>query len=448
MKLNKLILLFVATLFLGACSNKDEPDISIPVKASFTYTISTTDSNTILLDNTTIGEGFDSFWDYGLGDGSVSDGAGIEAVRYDSEGTYTIRLRVLKDGVTSTATETIKVDANGICPDGLCTNVTIETLKSAATTFSIGMITRDSYINNGGKHTEILKAEFNNLTSEYQMKMDKMNPSQGKYDFSAGDVIVKFAQENGMNVHGHALIWHNSTPSWVEDFAGTDAEFETLVKNYITATMNHFKGKVRSWDVVNEAISDASGNPLRETESVFKRRMGDGYIKKCFQWARDADPDCLLFYNDYNLASSPSKREAMFNIVDDLGDLVDGVGAQMHISYNGPSKSNIEAVANGTVSRGLKLHFAELDIRTNPEEDKNVTSLSDSKANSQKAKFKEVVEIYNAIPLENKFALTVWGLRDNESWLQDFWKVPDWPLLFDENYNKKPAYDGFLEGLK
>jgi endo-1,4-beta-xylanase len=96
----------------------------------------------------------------------------------------------------------------------------------------------------------------------------------------------------------------------------------------------------------------------------------------------------------------------------------------------------------------LKLHFAELDIRTNSEGDANVTSLSSSKANAQKAKFKEVVEIYNAIPLDNKFALTTWGLRDNESWLLDFWGVPDWPLMFDENYNKKPAYDGFIEGLE
>jgi len=247
-----------------------------------------------------------------------------------------------------------------------------------------------------------------------------------------------------MNVHGHALIWHNATPTWVENFAGTDAEFEAMVKDYITTTVTRYKGKVRSWDVVNEALEDGSGHPLRN--SVFKQKMGDDYIKKCFQFARDADPDILLFYNDYNMASSSTKRAAMFELVDGLGDLIDGVGGQMHISYNGPAASQIQSLADGVVSRNLKLHFSELDIRANPSNDQ--TSLTSQRAAEQRAKYKEVVEIYNSIPLDNKFALTVWGVRDNESWLIDFWGNPDWPLLFDENYNKKEAYYGYLEGLQ
>ena len=127
---------------------------------------------------------------------------------------------------------------------------------------------------------------------------------------------LSFAQANDMNVHGHALIWHNATPSWVQNFAGTDAEFEAMVKDYITTTVTRYKGKVRSWDVVNEAFEDGVVIPLRN--SVFRQKMGDDYIKKCFQFARDADPDVLLFYNDYNMASSATKRTAMFNLVDEL----------------------------------------------------------------------------------------------------------------------------------
>ncbi|MBJ7880680.1 endo-1,4-beta-xylanase [Gelidibacter salicanalis] len=274
--------------------------------------------------------------------------------------------------------------------------------------------------------------------------MNVMYPSQGNYNFSAADAIVDFAQANGMNVHGHALIWHNATPSWVENFAGTNAEFEAMVKDYITTTLTRYKGKVRSWDVVNEAFEDGSGHPLRN--SVFRQKMGDDYIKKCFQFARDADPDVLLFYNDYNMASSSTKRAAMFKLVDDLGDLIDGVGGQMHISYNGPSASQIQSFADGVVSRNLKLHFAELDIRANPDND--LTSLSNERAEAQRAKYTEVVSIYNSIPLENKFAITVWGVRDNESWLIDFWGNPDWPLLYDANYAKKASYYGYLEGLQ
>jgi endo-1,4-beta-xylanase len=452
-KIDKYFLSVVILITAFACSSDDGggidpgPIIPNPIRASFEISISTTDPYVLLLDNTTTHNvSFTSIWDYGLGTGTVVDGPGIEEVRYSNEGQYTITLTALSDGLTSTVTKSIVVNADGICPSGVCPSTNTGSLKAAATTFSVGMITRSSYVNSGGQHTQILKDEFNNLTSEYEMKMNVMYPSEGNYDFSAGDAIANFAQANNMDVHGHALIWHNATPNWVENFAGTDAEFEAMVEDYITTTVNHFKDRVRSWDVVNEALEDGSGNPLRN--SVFRQKMGDDYIKKCFQFARNADPDAILFYNDYNMASDPNKRAAMFALVDSLGDLCDGVGAQMHISYNGPSAANIQAVANGTVSRGKKLHFSELDIRTNPEKNANVTSLSTDRANSQKAKFKEVVEIYNAIPLDNKFALTTWGLRDNESWLLDFWGVPDWPLMFDENYNKKPAYDGFIEALE
>lgn len=164
--------------------------------------------------------------------------------------------------------------------------------------------------------------------------------------------------------------------------------------------------------------------------------------------AINADSNAVLFYNDYNLAVSSSKRTTMFNIIEDFGSLIDGVGAQMHTSYNAPSTNDIQALADGTVSRGLKLHFSELDIRTNLEQDANVTTLSSTKANLQQEKYKEVVRVYNSIPLDNKFAITVWGLRDNESWLLNFWGFPDWPFLFDKDYNRKKAYQGFLEGLK
>jgi endo-1,4-beta-xylanase len=439
-------------LLIISCGGPDESDgpIIIPVakvQAAFDMSISTTDSNLLLLDNKTVGTGeFKSEWDFGQGGSLVLDQPGIEKVRYDTDGTFSVRLIVTNAAGLTVDVKTVVVDskAGGICPNGVCGSTNSSILKDAAATFFVGNITRSSRVNSGGKHTEILKTYFSSITSEYEMKMDRMHPSEGNFDFTAADAIVNFGVDNGINVHGHALIWHNATPDWVKNFSGSNAEFEAMVKNYITTTVKRYKGKVKSWDVVNEAIDDGGGNPLRS--SVFKDKMGDDYIKKCFQWARDADPNCLLFYNDYNMASSSGKRAAMFKIVDNLGDLVDGVGAQMHISYNGPSASNIQAVADGTVSRGLKLHFAELDIRANPNNDQ--TALTGSRADAQKAKYKEVVKIYNSIPLDNKYALTVWGIRDNESWLIDFWGHTDWPLMFDDNYNKKPAYDGFIEGLQ
>ena len=455
MKQFKVCSYFIATILTFAfisCSGEDGDDgpIVIPttvVQAKFKMSISTTDQNVLLLDNQTTGTGdFTSEWDFGQGGGLVLDTPGINEVRFDTDGTFTVRLLVTNEAGLTFDSKTVVVDnaAGGICPNGVCGSTNSAVLKDAATTFLVGNITRASRINSGGQHTATLMESFSSITSEYEMKMNVMYPSEGNYDFSAADVIVDFGFNNGINVHGHALIWHNATPDWVVNYTGTDAEFEAMVEDYITTTVTRYRGKVASWDVVNEAIDDGSGYPLRS--SVFKDKMGDDYIQKCFQWARNADPDCLLFYNDYNMASSSGKRTAMFAIADNLGDLIDGVGAQMHISYNGPSQSNIQAVADGTVSRGLKLHFSELDIRANPSND--LTSLTSDRANAQKAKYKEVVQIYNSIPLDNKYALTVWGIRDNESWLIDFWGNADWPLLYDDGYNKKAAYDGFLEGLE
>lgn len=197
--------------------------------------------------------------------------------------------------------------------------------------------------------------------------------------------------------------------------------------------------------MVNEAFNDGSGS---YRNSVFYQRLGEDYISKCFQWAREADQDVLLFYNDYNMCNDQTKQNAVFSMIDELisdGVSVNGVGFQMHISYNGPAKENIMAASNRIVERGLKVHFAELDIRANP--DNNMSELTSVRALAQKEKYKEVAAIYNSLPASNKYALTIWGLKDDESWLLDFYGHQDWPLLFDMHFNKKDAYYGVLEGL-
>jgi endo-1,4-beta-xylanase len=316
-------------------------------------------------------------------------------------------------------------------------------LKSVAN-FNVGMIVTSN--NLSGQKSDIILREFDNITSEYEMKMDVMYPSNGTYNFTAADKIVKYGTDNNLNVHGHALIWHGATPDWVKNFSGTDAAFETMVLDYITTVVTRYKGKVKSWDVVNEAIDDGNGNALRS--SVFRQKMGADYVKKCYQAARNADPSCKLFYNDYNLAASSGKRSAAFVLIDDLktAGLIDGLGEQMHISYDGPSASQIQSVVDGVVSRNLLMHFSELDIRANPNND--ITSLTPDRAIAQQNKYKEVVKIFNAIPSANRYAITVWGLRDSESWLINFWGHIDWPLMYDDTYGMKKAHTGFLDGLK
>jgi endo-1,4-beta-xylanase len=367
------------------------------------------------------------------------NGTSLIVVGLSPSTTYYARVRAVKTDVNSGYSDVASArtkDSELQEPD--------TALKEAATTFSVGVAVQSTRFT--GQYDVIINREFDQITAEWEMKMNPIYNSQSAYDFSRADKIVDYAVKNGIQVHGHSLIWHNATPSWVENFSGTNAEFEKLVKDYITATVTRYKGKVRSWDVVNEAFEDGTGK-LRN--SVFRQKMGDDYIAKCYKWTREADPDVLIFYNDYNMTTDNTKLNAILAMADDFktrGIPLNGIGFQMHISYDGPSKSAIESAAKKVTDRNLLLHFSELDIRANPT--KTLTSLTVDRAIAQQNKVKEVVQIYNAIPAASKFAITVWGVKDNDSWLIDFWKAADWPLLWDANFKVKKAHTGFLQGLE
>lgn len=322
-----------------------------------------------------------------------------------------------------------------------------------ANPFFVGMAVKANQLDSGSKYDAILKNEFSSISAEYEMKMNPISISSGVYNWTAADKIVAYGNANGINVHGHALVWHLAVPDWLTNFSGTDAEFAAEVKKYITDVVTHYAGKVKSWDVVNEAVDDNSGN-LRNT--IFLQRMGPNYIKDCFKWARDAanaagDTNLLLFYNDYATSTNIPKQNKMFSIVDDLktSNLIDGVGYQMHNTYLSPTKTQIETDINRAVAKGLKIHISELDIQVNPAND--ITTFTNERRLAQKEKYKEIVKIYNALPAANKYALTVWGMKDNESWIPFNTDLNhpgnDWPLLYDSNFALKSAHTGFLEGL-
>ena len=316
-------------------------------------------------------------------------------------------------------------------------------LREAAP-FPVGVAFQSSRLQSEA-YTQIARTVFSSLTAEYEMKMRHVATGPGTYSWDNVDALVDFAGSNDMQTHGHTLVWHQSTPLWLENFGGSDEDFEAAVRDYITAIVGRYKGRVVSWDVVNEAFEDNTGK-LRN--SVFRQRMGDDYLARLFQYARDADPNALLFYNDYGTIWDAAKRDAMLTMLDDFrqrGIPVDGVGLQMHITYTFPPLERIEAVMDALVSRGLKVHVSELDVRVNPDGD--LTVLTPERSEAQRTRVKDIVTTFMDLPSENRFAITLWGLRDGDSWLIDFWGNPEWPLLYDNNFKPKPAYEGFLEAL-
>ncbi len=318
------------------------------------------------------------------------------------------------------------------------------TSLKAKSTFPIGVAIKSNKINDP-TYAALVKKEFSSLSAEYEMKQDIFMPDSNVYSFTASDALVDFAQNNGLRMHGHALVWHNTIPVWLQNFGGTDAEFELIMKDYIQTVVSRYRGRIASWDVVNEGFNDGS-NLLRN--SIFRQRMGDNYIEKCIQWAHESDPDAILFYNDYNLESDGVKRAAVIAMINDFkarGIPINGFGFQMHISHNSPSIGTLTTAINELVATGLKIHFSEMDVRANPNND--LTELTLIRAQSQEERYRELAALYKTIPAAQQFGMTFWGVTDNDSWLIPFWGNVDWPLLFDVNYDYKLAHRGMINGL-
>jgi GH35 family endo-1,4-beta-xylanase len=289
-----------------------------------------------------------------------------------------------------------------------------------------------------GRYAGVLARHFNYLTAEYEMKWDAIERSRGSNNFAGGDAIVAFGQANGMQIKGHALIWHGSVPGWVGSLSAAD--LRVAFEDHIRSVAEHYRGRVVAWDVVNEAIAD-DGSGLRDT--VFRQKLGDQYIAEAFRLARQADPQALLFYNDYGGEGLNQKSDRIYNLVQGLraqGVPIDGVGLQMHITAsNPPSDANIAANIRRLVALGLSVNISEMDVRI-----RDVPGTLQMRLDVQKSVYHSIVGICVAEPRCD--GVTFWGFTDAHSWIHAQFGA-DNPLIFDEQYAVKPAYYGVLDAL-
>ncbi|MGB2713255.1 MAG: endo-1,4-beta-xylanase [Vicinamibacterales bacterium] len=288
------------------------------------------------------------------------------------------------------------------------------------------------------QYSTVLARHFNYVTAEYEMKMNIVAPGRDSRNFSAGDTIVAFALANGMRIKGHALVWHGAVPAWVEALSPDDLRM--ALQNYIRDVVTHYRGEVLAWDVVNEAVAD-DGSGLRDT--VFRRKLGDGYIAEAFRRAREADSNALLFYNDYGGEGLNAKSNRIYELVSSLraqGVPIDGVGLQMHITAtNPPSAASIASNMRRLADLGLLVNISEMDVRV-----RDVPGPLQARFDVQKSVYKSIVEVCVAEPRCD--AATFWGFTDAYSWIDRQYGADD-PLLFDEQYAPKPAFYGVIEAL-
>ena len=271
------------------------------------------------------------------------------------------------------------------------------------------------------------------------MQWGTSNPSEGYWNFGPADALVEFAAQHKMEVKCTPLIWDRfQLPYWVNSEMSAD-ELQRAMQERIQTLVGRYKGKVYAWDVVNEAVDDHDG--LRK--GLFFNKLGEEYVAEAFQLAHEADPNVLLFYNDYGAEGLGGKSNRVHTLVKKLlgdGVPIDGVGLQMHISAtNYPNPREIAANIRRLTALGLKVNISEMDVR--------IRELAGNQAKRLEVQRQVYRDVVAACVKEQGFiAVTFWGFTDAHSWI-DSWFGADDPLLFDEDYKPKPAYWGVLEAL-
>ena len=330
------------------------------------------------------------------------------------------------------------------------------TLKSTAP-FPMGAAVNSPNLKNKVEYVGVLLTEYNSVTPDYEMKFDWIEPQQGVFNYADGDYLTAFAAQNHIRFHGHNFIWHQALPDWVLNFQGDSVAWENLFKTHIESEATHYKGQVTSWDVVNEAIRDDNGalrnldvSPGDGTGSIWRQHLGPDYIARAFQYAHEADPNALLFYNDYGQEWNSVKLDSIVALVTNLkkrGVPVSGAGMQMHIDINA-NTGNITAALQKLAATGLLVHISELDISVNPNNDPNIVYTSTLQL-AQASLYQFIAETYRAsVPAAQRYGITTWEFSDADSWIPAFYNRKDWPLPFDADYKKKPAYIELLNGLR
>ena len=305
----------------------------------------------------------------------------------------------------------------------------------------------------------LVKAEFNSITAENDMKPGEIHPKEGVWNFERADKIANFCRQNGIKLRGHCLCWHSQFADWMfTDKKGKEVKKEVFyerLREHIHTVVNRYKDVVYAWDVVNEAMADDNGGgprwgrfggqePSPYRQSRHFRLCGDEFIAKAFQFAREADPNALLFYNDYSCVDE-GKRERIYNMVKkmkDAGVPIDGIGMQGHYNIYFPSEEQLEKAIVRFKELVKHIHITELDIRMNQEmggqlqfsrgENKPVAGYMNTMLTDQYSRIFKVFRKHKDVI----DCVTFWNLGDRDSWLG----VNNHPLPFDENYKPKQAY--------
>ncbi len=336
--------------------------------------------------------------------------------------------------------------------------------------FLIGAaLNRAQFYEEDKRGANIVKTQFNTISPENVLKWGLVHPQADNYDFAAADRYVEFGEKNGMFIIGHTLVWHNQTPDWVfRDAKGNQVSRDELLKRmreHIFAVVGRYKGKIKGWDVVNEALNDDGS--LRQTNWL--KIIGEDYIVKAFEFAHEADPNAELYYNDYSLENE-LKLKGAIKIVKRLQAAkipLKAVGLQGHNNLTFPTIAQQEKAIDEIIKLGVKVNITELDVSVLPDPqgfsgaevttdfamqaklDPYKKGLTDEIQQKLASRYAELFGVF--IKHRRDISrITFWNVTDGDSWLNNFpiKGRTDYPLLFDREGKTKPAFDAVIESVK
>jgi endo-1,4-beta-xylanase len=365
-------------------------------------------------------------------------------------------------GCTGNSQKKAKPLPNG--PDTENPQQEVPSLKAALQgKFHIGAALSVPYIyERDPKANELIKYQYDAIVAENCMKSETLQPTEGQFFWDDADRFVKYGEDNGMWITGHCLVWHSQAPAWFfTDSEGNDVSREVLIermKTHIQTVVGRYKGRVKGWDVVNEAIlEDGSWR-----DSKFHTIIGPDFIDLAFQFAHEADPDAELYYNDYN-EWYPGKVAEVVKMVNRFkanGIRIDAIGMQGHVSMDSPTLNEYRAAIDAYIGAGVNVMVTDLDMSALPSYGQTSANISDTEAfnaemNPYTKGLPEAVAAKWTARMDDLFRLfldypgkmtrvTFWGVTDATSWKNDF-PMPgrtDYPLPFDRNYEpKQVVYD-------
>ena len=304
----------------------------------------------------------------------------------------------------------------------------------------------------------LVKETFNIVTPENCMKPALVHPSENTWRFDRPDALVKWCRDNNIAIHGHTLVWHAQTSNWFfRD--GDKATVTQRLKEHIITLVGRYKGKIRSWDVVNEAINDFSDAQASQTENLrnssWLQALGPAFVTLAFKFAHEADPDAKLYYNDYGIESGPKHKSSMVllkRLIKD-GAPIYGVGIQGHWSTTGVPYSALDKAISDYASLGLKISVTELDVTIRGASGgqfgpgfggRRIGGGSPPAQQDLRAQADAYARLFS-IFIKHKDAMdrvTFWGLNDRRTW-----RFGQYPLIFDSNNQRKPAYAAIADAL-